>query len=199
MNTQSQVTPTFQVSNISVKQDAEGRYCLNDLHRASGFAKKHRPQYWIDNQQTKELIAELENSKAGIPALATKHGGSDRGTYVAKELVYAYAMWISPKFHLQVIRAYDALQRPTLPASSSNSIDLALTLPIGKIRYLITNIDGQLHMKPIPDDAYVMTAAQIQKNIPEIFPDMRLVSKTEHALMTVWRDMVIEQLKESTQ
>lgn len=98
------------IANVCIKQDNSGRYCLNDMHRASGGEKRHSPNYWLENQQTKELVGALaqELSDTGIPVSVVK-GGVDQGTFVCKELVYAYAMWISAKFHLQVIRAYDSL------------------------------------------------------------------------------------------
>lgn len=94
------------IANISIRQDSEGRYSLNDLHRASGAEKRHGPSYWLGTQQTRELIAELETT--GIPVVTLE--GRNGGTFVAKELVYAYAMWISAAFHLKVIRAYDQIQ-----------------------------------------------------------------------------------------
>ncbi|WP_427500785.1 KilA-N domain-containing protein [Methylomonas sp. MED-D] len=106
-------TLSIVISDTPIRQDSAGRYCLNDLHKAAGGENKHRPSLWLKNQQAQELIDEI--SKAGIPALEQNqslkviNGGNQQGVYVAKELVYAYAMWISPKFHLQVIRAYDAL------------------------------------------------------------------------------------------
>ncbi len=87
-----------QICASLIRRDDEGRYCLNDLHRAAGGEKRHRPGYWLSNGQTRALIAELET--AGIPAVQS-HEGVAGGTYVAKELVYAYAMWISPKFALK--------------------------------------------------------------------------------------------------
>lgn len=95
------------ISDISVRQDSQGRYCLNDLHKAAGGNNKNRPSYFIENKQTKELIKEI--SIAGIPAFARTPGV---GTFAIKELVYAYAMWISASFSLKVIRAYDALVTP---------------------------------------------------------------------------------------
>lgn len=91
-------------------------YSLNDLHLASGNDPKHRPTYFIRNEQTQELVAELkaekptcENSHSSI--LVTKNAV---GTYACEELALAYATWISPKFHLVVLRAFIAMHRGEL-------------------------------------------------------------------------------------
>jgi phage antirepressor YoqD-like protein len=116
------------ISEISIRRDADGRYCLNDLHRAAGGEKRHGPSYWLAIQQTKDLVAELASTE--IPVVTLE--GSSGGTFVAKELVYAYAMWISAAFHLKVIRAYDALVTPQpefhIPQSLPEALRLAADL-----------------------------------------------------------------------
>lgn len=102
----------LQIANVWIRQDAQGRYCLNDLHMASGGEKKHGPSYWLANAQTKELIEVLSDTE--IPVSVVK-GGGEQGSFVCKELVYAYAMWISPSFHLKVIRTFDAVATNALP------------------------------------------------------------------------------------
>lgn len=103
------------IANTQIRRDVAGRYCLNDLHQASGGAKRHQPGNWLRLGSTQELVAEIGKSPEGLliseeaPALVTVNDGYGNGTYALKELVYAYAMWISPTFHLHVIRAYDAL------------------------------------------------------------------------------------------
>ncbi len=102
------------ISNIPVRQDSLGRFCLNDLHKASGDNQNQRPSNWLRNQQAKDLIEELSSNLSFGPVETVK-GGNSPGVFVVKELVYAYAMWISAKFHIAVIRAYDSLVTGTLP------------------------------------------------------------------------------------
>lgn len=92
------------IDTITIRQDSEGRFCLNDLHKAAGGERRHEPNLWLTNQTTRELIQELTTPNTGIPVIESLRGRNG-GTYVCKELVYAYAMWISPQFHLKVIRA----------------------------------------------------------------------------------------------
>lgn len=93
------------IAGVTVKQDAVGRYCLNDFHRAAGEEAKHAPALW--ERQAGELIDELQKDTNSY--VLEKSRGRNGGTYAAKELVYAYAMWISARFQVKVIRAYDAM------------------------------------------------------------------------------------------
>ncbi|OJY18654.1 KilA-N domain-containing protein [Pandoraea sp. 64-18] len=107
------------LSGIGIRQDAEGRYCLNDLHRAAGGERRHDTREFLTRQGTRELIDEL----TGIAVISLR--GRYGGTFVVKELVYAYAMWISPAFHLKVIRAYDQLVTAPPPRPVVNLADPA--------------------------------------------------------------------------
>lgn len=120
------------IANTAIRTDAEGRYCLNDLHKAAGGEKRNQPSDWLSLQQTGGLIAEISNSGDSRRCDPTdSKAGRYGGTYVCKELVYAYAMWISPSFHLQVIRAYDAMMMNGL--QSVESLSPAVAKQIGGV------------------------------------------------------------------
>ena len=140
--TPAKATFPLILEDTYVRQDEQGRFSLNDLHQAAGGEQRHQPRYWLENKQTQALIAELENS--GIPLVTTeisrsfqavaKIEGRNGGTYAARELVYAYAMWISPAFHLQVIRTFDALATGRMGAAGSNAmIGQATGLPTAQL------------------------------------------------------------------
>lgn len=99
---------TILSNNVRVQDEL---FSLNDLHKVSGGNQKNAPFRFIRNIQTKELIEEIEQTPDLVLAYKSSRGGKNSGTWVCKELVYAYAMWISPKFHLYVIRAFDQQQQ----------------------------------------------------------------------------------------
>ena len=113
----------ISVANVAIRQ-FDNLYSLNDLHKASGGEKRHELTNWLKLQQTTELIDELSKPeitglKENQQVIKVVRGGSKRGTYACKELVYAYATWISAKFFLQVIRTFDAVISGSLHSSEA--------------------------------------------------------------------------------
>lgn len=106
--------PRIAILGTDIRQDADGRYCLNDLHNvavANGMNERTKePNKFFASAQTAELVNALTDTQnPGIGPVSTIKGGPKQGSYVVRELVYAYAMWVSPRFHLTVIRAFDSM------------------------------------------------------------------------------------------
>lgn len=154
MNNHTQVAPSaFVISNISIKQDAQGRYCLNDLHKAAiangSNAHTKEPTKFLSSPQAIELISELDTQNLGVKSVSAIKGRSkQQGTYVVKELVYAYAMWISASFSLKVIRAYDALQ--SQPFGISEQLPKPNPLESFQTRVLVCVEKGVVSQQVVP-------------------------------------------------
>lgn len=121
----------ISVANVAIRQ-FDNLYSLNDLHKASGGQDKHSPRRWLQNKQTADLIAEIEID--GIPSIQKKQG---LGTFVCKELVVHYGMWISPAFSLKVIRAFldtqeEASANPKTTADERTGLRQAVSALVGK-------------------------------------------------------------------
>ena len=97
----------------------DGLYSLNDLHKVAGGLSRHQPSNFMRRKNTQAMIAALKDeslsssySMSSEPVIViegVQSDGTPQGTYVCRELVYSYAMWISPHFQLSVIRAFDSM------------------------------------------------------------------------------------------
>ena len=114
---------TIHIAGLTIEQSSNGLYSINDIHRASGGLAKHRPSQWLRLQATLSLVSFLESqalnqqSKNVIETVSGRDFrsqeinqhipiGDIQGTFVCRELVVAYATWISPQFFAHVIRTF---------------------------------------------------------------------------------------------
>ncbi|QXH49963.1 phage antirepressor KilAC domain-containing protein [Pseudomonas fakonensis] len=143
------------IDGVVIRQDEEGRYCLNDFHRAAGGEERHSPNRWKRNGGSAELVEELERQNWRSKAVEVRRGRAG-GVYAAKELVYAYAMWVSPSYNLKVIRAYDRLATQGVAVHDNAAEDL-LANPLKYIQALMgqaqTLVDenSKLNLKIVRD------------------------------------------------
>ena len=125
----------LSIGGVTIKQDADGRFCLNDLHKAAGGEDRHAPDRFLRLDSTVELVDALSNSpemenKNPVATKAGRYGG----TFTAKEIAIAYANWISAPFYLKVIRTFDAFvtgRLDTLPmlANLDQLLESVITSP----------------------------------------------------------------------
>ena len=178
----------MKIGEVVVNVDADGRYCLNDLHKAGGGAERHKPKFWLEGRQTQELIQELSNeseyvceggippSRNGGPLRVTRGAGLayPQGTYACKELVYAYAMWISPRFNLRVIRAFDNIQQ--VKQQTQGAVDLedpeflqGLLMKYAEDKKRLTQEKAQLESKVVvQEEVIAITSQQLEEAAPKV-------------------------------
>ncbi|WP_292913742.1 KilA-N domain-containing protein [Nitrosomonas sp.] len=109
-NWRSHTMTELTILTTKIRQ-LDGLYSLNDLHKAAGGKDSYKTANFMRLDSTQALIAEIQSSEMSL-AERTIHGGPNRGTYVCRELVIAYAAWISAAFHLQVIRVFLSQPNP---------------------------------------------------------------------------------------
>ena len=97
----------LQVNGFDI-QVKDGLFSLNDLHRSAGSEYRYKPSEFFRKDSTKSLIEFLNAGNHAFKAVERKKGRYG-GSWVCKELVYEYAMWLNPEFKVNVIRAFDAL------------------------------------------------------------------------------------------
>ncbi len=123
----TQSTIALTLGSIAIRQH-NGLFSLNDLHKASGGEENFKPAFFLRNEQTKALIAEIAKG-ADLHLFLNTTKGRNGGTYACRELVIAYAAWISAAFHLKVIRVFLATgQSQAVPAIDPKRIEHARQL-----------------------------------------------------------------------
>lgn len=177
------------ISNHTISQDKNGFFSLTDLHKASGNERKHEPRDFLRNQETQELICEieLENKVAYHTIKGNRSDGAKSGTYACRELVYRYAMWISPKFSLMVIRAFDAMNTgaiPCLPKLSSddtlplrNAVNMAtgvLKLDYATIYKMVHQRFGIDEIKDLPKDEVGQAVEYVHRLMAQATPSINI-------------------------
>lgn len=119
------------IESIPIRRDAQGRYSLNDLHRAAMMAGKatesQRPGEFLRSDGVRRFIAAFDarstdmqnctSTDAGkaasvdarkIASVNSVKGGKNQGTYAAELVAIRYAAWIDADFEVGVYLTFQA-------------------------------------------------------------------------------------------
>ena len=109
---------SLSVLNIQIRRDSEGRYSLNDLHKAAVAAGANKrtkePSKFLASQSVQDFVSELDTQNPGIATLVQLKGGKIQGTFAVELLAIRYAAWVSPAFEITVYKTFQAVAKGEL-------------------------------------------------------------------------------------
>lgn len=136
------------IAGIEITTDAQGRFNLNALHKASGGENSKRPSMWLANKQAQELTEELSrNSSLGHELINSVKGGISPGTFAHELLAVSYAGWISPSFQLKVNQVFLDYRTGKLQPTAQVDPTDALRDPATMRQYLLTYVEKVIELE----------------------------------------------------
>lgn len=111
------------INETEITQDEEGRFSLNDLHKAAGGLAKDLPNKFMRTDSFQRSVEVLIAQNRAFNPVVRKQGRYTGGTWVSKELVYKYAMWVNAEFEIRVIQTFDAITTKLSPPSSMAALN----------------------------------------------------------------------------
>lgn len=97
------------INSTEIATDDQGRFSLNDLHKSSGGLVKDLPNKFMRSESFKNVCDVLIAQNRAFEPVVKKQGRYTGGTWVCKELVYKYAMWVNAEFEVKVIQTFDSV------------------------------------------------------------------------------------------
>lgn len=151
------------LNSVEVKIDEHGRYSLTDLWKAGGSVVTKHPSKFEKTERHDQLLELLKCRYPHFEPFTKTRGRYNGGTWCCKELVYAYAIYVSADFHLKVIDVFDSAANgrgDSAVAIAKNDVNLKdliekrdsliLTASTQKERDEIERLTSLIHQKSSP-------------------------------------------------
>lgn len=111
------------INDTQIGTDSQGRFSLTDLHKAAGSDPKIKPFLFLRSDSVSKVVDVLKAQNCAIEPISIKRGRYTGGTWVCKELVYKYAMWVDAEFEVKVIQTFDRVSGSGKAINSMRAIN----------------------------------------------------------------------------
>lgn len=94
------------LNGTEIRVDEFGRYCLTDLWKAGGSIETKKPSKFEKTERHSELVEILKGRNLPFNPYEKTRGRYNGGTWTIKEMIIAYAIYVSADMHMKVIDVF---------------------------------------------------------------------------------------------